>query len=146
MVANPKISIFCLAYLYFILYFFLPYCACSNFCSTLSIPNLSSLFSLRRSYTLSCSNLCSSIWWRLALRLPRIIINLIKLYNSAQYFDLWPPYYYFIAMEYSNKSALITQQTRYSEDIFNSGLKTIRKRINVLSSSSVFTPNKPYPT
>ena len=50
-------------------------------------------------------------------------------------------------MNFGLKSRPITtQQTRFSEDIFNSGLKTIRKRINVLSKSSVFTPNRPYPT
>lgn len=50
-------------------------------------------------------------------------------------------------MNYSQKSGLMgTQQTRYSDDIFNSGIKTIRKRINVLSQSSVFTPSKLYPT
>ncbi len=40
---------------------------------------------------------------------------------------------------------LLTEQTRYSEDIFNSGLNSIRKRINILSTINVSSPSLQYP-
>jgi hypothetical protein len=44
------------------------------------------------------------------------------------------------------KSAfLLTEQTRYSEDVYNKSINNVRKRINILSSTSMTEPNKKYP-
>jgi hypothetical protein len=57
-------------------------------------------------------------------------------------------YFIILLMNSSTKSGFLTEQTRYSEDIFNSGLTSIRKRINILSTSSISSGSggKQYPS
>lgn len=49
-------------------------------------------------------------------------------------------YYIFIKMKKSqNSSFLLTEQSRYSEDLFTKSINRVRKRINILSTTSVRT-------
>ena len=50
---------------------------------------------------------------------------------------------FIILMRGHNSSFLLTEQTRYCEELFNKSINRVRKRINILSTSAVFTTECP---
>jgi hypothetical protein len=50
---------------------------------------------------------------------------------------------FIILMRGHSSSFLLTEQTRYCEELFNKSINRVRKRINILSTSAVFTTECP---